>query len=979
MKNISLYPLPYDSPKFDEIWANIIEYCRNNNLKADFLPTQQSLTASLTGNSPYLAQIISRDLLFFIKILRENPESILQSELKQFQERPCEEDTATLMHDLRVAKGHIALLTAAMDVSGAWDLSQVTMALSRFAKDALAIATSHLLYKRMIKGELALPSEPITSITNAIACGTGYVVLALGKLGPDELNYSSDIDLIVLYDQEIVNYTGKRSAGDCYVKVTQELVRVMEQRTMDGYVFRTDLRLRPDPGATALALSMTAAETYYHSLAQNWERSAMIKATAVAGDLKAGNGYLERMSGWVWRRSMDFEAIRDIKAIKNQILRHYHQEDTSFEGFDVKLGQGGIREIEFYAQVNQLLFGGKIPKLRSQSTLGALDALVVAGKIHAAVRDDLKAAYIYLRTLEHRLQMVNDEQTHSIPKNDEALLRIAHFMGYNTKNDLKDALKLCTTSVSNHYDKLMPDDDDEIVALNGNSLLQFLHEIEFPDIDSTFLIIDTWQRGRYRALKTPRARRLLSQCLAGLLTAFMETSEPSSALARFDRFIKELPAGVQVFSLFQSNPALFQLIARIMGLAPALAEQLAKRPTLFEAFLDPSFFESLTSTEDMMQELEYALKPAKDYQDILDITRRYVSERRFQVGVQVLESLSSTIEAGEAMTRLADATLKILTPAVENDFARRHGIFPDGGLGILAMGKYGGRELTHTSDLDVVFLYHCEDMNSMSDGERPLAPSKYFSRLGQNVITAITAHTAEGSLFEVDTRLRPSGTAGPLVVTLKTFADYYSQAAWTWEHMALTRARLVVCPEKLAKPLMETIIDTLSAHRDKENLIKRVAEMRQKLVDQFSTDDIWSLKHTRGGLIDMEFICQYLMLREGNKIKGLFSPILDNAFDKLEEHAILPKGAAQKLKHAHRVQQTIQSMLRLCLGDVKFYEATFSSGLKFLLAKSCGFEEIEDLKSELRLCQADVSHYYQSIIASPAENQNNQNEVENDT
>lgn len=971
--------MPHDSLKSDEIWAKIINYCNNNGLSADFPPAHQSLTASLTGNSPYLASLISRDLSFFIKVLRENPDTILQNELEQFKERPLEEGTDTLMQDLRLAKAHIALLTATMDVSQTWGLDKVTKALSAFAKDALAISSAHCLYKRMVKGDIAFPSGPVKSITQDLANGTGYVVLALGKLGPDELNYSSDVDIIVLYDQEVVKYTGKRSQGDCFVKVTQELVRIMEKRTMDGYVFRTDLRLRPDPGATAVAISMNAAETYYHSLAQNWERSAMIKATAVAGDLKAGNDYLDRMSGWVWRRSMDFEAIRDIKAIKNQILRHYHQEDTSFEGFDVKLGQGGIREIEFYAQVNQLLFGGKIPELRAQSTLDALDALVTAGKVTSNVRDDLKAAYIYLRTLEHRLQMVNDEQTHTIPQDAEAMLRISHFMGCKTSNKLKETLQKQTLIVSNHYDNLMPEDDTDIIALTGNNLLQFLHEIDFPEPEGTFQIIDTWQRGRYRALKTPRARKLLSQCLSGLLTAFMATSEPCSALTRFDRFIRELPAGVQVFSLFQSNPALFQLIARIMGLAPALAEQLAKRPRLFEAFLDPAFFESLPSTEELMQELQYGLKASLDYQDVLDITRRYVSERRFQVGVQVLESLSNTREAGQAMTRLADATLKVLTPAVEADFARIHGVFPDGGLGILAMGKYGGKELTHTSDLDVVFLYHVDDMNALSDGKRPLAPSQYFSRLGRNVITAITALTAEGSLFEVDTRLRPSGTAGPLVVTLETFANYYSQAAWTWEHMALTRARLVVCPDKLAKPLMDTITNTLYTHRDKENLIKRVADMRQKLVDQFSTDNIWSIKHTRGGLIDMEYICQYLMLREGHTIDNLFSPILDEAFDKLEKHHILPTGASAKLKHAHRVQQTVQSMLRLCLGDVEADETTFSSGLKFLLAKSCGFEDIDQLIAELRCCQSDVSTYYQDIIAGPADAQNTINEAKNDT
>lgn len=965
------YPSPYDTAKADEIRATLKQFSIENFGESSLCDAHGDLIAAIGGNSPYLTRLIERDPTYFFSILSEDPKMLLQAELDKFTARENGETLTCLVSDLRVSKGHIALLTAIMDISGLWPLTAVTQALSDFASAAIAISAAHALHARMKSDELAWPRGKEEAVTPALSEGSGYVVLGLGKLGAGELNYSSDVDLIVLYDDMEIKYTGRKSPQDCFVKITQDLVTLMDKRTMDGYVFRTDLALRPDPGATPIALNMTAAEQYYHSLALNWERSAMIKAAVVGGDHSAGNAYLKRLSSWVWRRSMDYEALKDIHAIKNQILRHYKQEDIKFKDFNVKLGQGGIREIEFYAQVNQLVCGGKDVSLRTPATLQALDAIVAADLMKGGIRDDLKEAYEYLRAVEHRLQMINDEQTHSIPKQDDALERLAMFLGEASVDAFEKRLFAHCNIVKDHYDNLMPDTSEEPVALAGDRLKHTLEELAYPDVEAAVQVIEGWQRGRYKALRTPRARELLGQCLAGLLGAFAKTSEPSAALTRFDRFIQELPAGVQVFSLFQSNPRLFDLIARIMGLAPALADQLAKRPTLWEAVLDPHFFEPIPILDDLRAGLKGALAAAQDHQDILDITRRWVSEHRFQIGVHVLESIADVKEAGLAMTHLADATMMELIPAVEDDFSKRHGKFENGGIAVLAMGKYGGMELTYTSDLDVVFLYHVPDMDSQSSGERPLPPSKYFSRLGQTIITAITALTSEGRLFEVDTRLRPSGNAGPLVVTLETFADYYADPdrAWTWEHMALTRARIVVSPNGLVEPLNKTIHDTLTTSRDHQELLSRIAKMRERLAEQFTKDNMWSVKHARGGLVDMEFICQYLMLRHGIETNDIFSPILDETFDRLTKHSYLDKTVTTELKKAHNLQQTVQSIIRLCHGNSDTVEEDFSTGLKEILGKATGQKSFNNLKKAMQSAQGNVTKCYQSLIEIPYKKQ----------
>ena len=961
----SPYPYAHDSEKAVEIWA--VLKGKAQNLETE--PPSQEVCRALFGNSPFLTSIAERFPNDAACILGAAPGPSFDTLIYSLvSARPENETRQDFVAFLRECKSKLSLIVAYGDITSQWTLEQVTKALSDFADAALNITLGRLLHENMMRGEINWPGGKPAPVSPHLATKSGYFLLGMGKLGAYELNYSSDIDLIALYDPAAFKYSGKKTLAQCWIKITQELVQIIEQRTMHGYVFRTDLRLRPDPGATPVAITVDAAENYYHSMAVNWERAAMIKARVVAGDQLAGTRYLERLSPWVWRRNMDFAALNDIAAIKNQINRHYDQDREIGPAFNVKLGKGGIREIEFFAQVNQLLHAGRHPSLRLRGTIEALNELENLGIIEQIRKEQLVKAYIYLRTLEHRIQMIDDAQTHELPPTPGQMARLATFMSQLSPDEMLKDLKAHTDNVSTIYDSLLPDyTENDTIGYSEKDLKKTLIALGYQNAETAVSLVEAWRRGRHLALRTARAKALLEQCLPKLLQAFAQTDSPGSAIVRFDKFVSQLPAGVQIFSLLQSNPSLFTLLARVMGLAPALADILAKKPALWDMVLEPSFYVPLEDETALSRDLTERLRSARDFQDVLDFIRKFVAEQKFRAGVHLLESLAGVKESGAALTRIADVALKALVPHVSREFERRHGSFPDGGIAILAMGKYGGSELTHTSDLDIVFLYSVADMNEMSDGEKPLSPSQYFSRLGQNIITAITALTPEGRLFEVDSRLRPSGSQGPLVVTLKTFQDYYTQSAWTWEHMALTRARVILSPDAMLAPLQHSVQNVLTQERDQYALCFAVDAMRQKLEGQFSSDNIWNIKFTRGGLVDLEFLCQYLMLKEGNLHPELFEPEISKTIEKLNRAGFLSKPESETLETGHLLQQKIQSLLRLCVGAPPKNSSAFPVGLQQVLFKACGIKNMESLEDKLEQSQRAIYKLYQKFIKHPAE------------
>ena len=928
----------------------------------------RAILESVFGNSPYLSHGLLADLEFARTILIEGPEIAFDSAMAALHdEAGAVEDTTAAMRRLRVAKMRVALLTALADIAGGWALERVSQALSDFASSALSVAAAHLLHQAAAAGDLALPDP------DQPERDSGFVILGLGKLGAHELNYSSDIDLIVMYDDERIHYTGPDHPQPCFVRMTRELVRMMAERTSDGYVFRTDLRLRPDPGATPLAISMLAAETYYESTGQNWERAAMIKARPVAGDLAAGEAFVKFLSPFIWRKSLDFAAIQDIHSIKRQINAHRGGSNIAVAGHNLKLGRGGIREIEFFAQTQQLIWGGREPGLRSAATCATLEALADHGHVDAEAAQRLIEAYRYLRRLEHRLQMIDDEQTHTLPTDEAALGRVAAFMGAPNGDAFAEDIMCELKAVETHYAALFETAPD----LGGPGNLVFTGADDDPDTIETLArlgyrdgaavsaAIRGWHHGRPRATRSTRTKELLTELMPALLKALARTANPDTALFKFDAFLARLPADVQLFSLFHAQPGLLDLVAEIMGSAPRLAEWLSRYPILLDGVLSADFYDPLPPVAELKANLSAILGRARDFQDVLDAVRRWSNDRIFQVGVQVLRGKTGAEDSGAPLTAIADAALRQLLPIVEEEFAQSHGRIPGDGMAVAALGKLGGEEMTVGSDLDLLFIYGTAAEEGASDGARPLAPSQYYARLCQRYINAITAPTPEGKLFEVDMRLRPSGNAGPIATSLDAFVKYHHGAAWTWEHMALTRARVVAGPPELSRTVEAAIRDVLTQERDPGKLVHDVADMRARIARERGADNLWEVKHLAGGIIDVEFIAQYLELRHAHERPEILSRNTTKALDRLARFGFLDRGAAEQLIAALHLWRRVQAILRLTHAD-GFDEDAAPEGVRVVMARAANTPDFAALKANIIATASRVRRHFANLIEVPA-------------
>jgi glutamate-ammonia-ligase adenylyltransferase len=927
------------------------------------------LFGAVFGNSPFLSQCVIVDPGHFRMLLEHGPDEAFRAILATVADKALiTVGIDAIMQALRQLRRRAALTVAVADVTGTWTDEEVTEALSRFAISALRAAVAVLLREGHDAGNLSLPhpDEP------ELNCG--FIVLGMGKLSAGELNYSSDIDLILLFDDDVAPYTGAQSAQEYFVRLARQLCRVLEDRTGDGYVFRTDLRLRPDPGSTPPVISVMAAETYYESIGQNWERAAMIKARPVAGDIAAGERFLEILRPFIWRRSLDFAAIEDIHSIKRQINAHRGGNRIAVAGHNVKLGRGGIREIEFFAQTQQLIWGGRDATLRQRRTSDALRALVAAGHVEAATADALIEDYWFLRRVEHRLQMIDDQQTHELPTDETKLNAFAAFMGMerDSPNGLDERIRGTLHRVEDIYGRLF----EESPELGGTGTLVFTGGEDHPDTLKTLQswgfrdpaaasgVIRNWHHGRFPATRSTRARELLTELMPGLLGAFSKTLNPDAALLGFNDFLAGLPAGVQLFSLFHSNPALLELLAEIMGSAPRLAETLKRHPILFDAVLESDFFDAVPGADQLAKEVSRALQyKARDFQDVLDIVRRQANDRMFQVGVHILRGRTTPENSGIALSYIADTALRTLYAPVEQEFAEAHGRIPGGEMGVIALGKLGGQELTISSDLDLLFIYRGDEEES--DGKRPLAPIPYFTRLGQRYLSALTAPTAEGILYEVDMRLRPSGNSGPLSSSYESFLKYHRESAWTWEHMALTRARIVLASDHFRDDLEYVIRSILTAPRESDTLLRDVASMRARIERDRKSGGDWDVKNRRGGLVDIEFIAQYLQLRYGAAHPEILSPNTTDALLRLKHAGILDPGMSESLVKAMHLWRNVQGVLRLSVGD-DFDEASASSDTRAMLARGCKMEDYETLKQTVSENAARCYEIFCKLIEGPA-------------
>jgi glutamate-ammonia-ligase adenylyltransferase len=934
--------------------------------------TFEALLDALFGNSPYLTETALQNPDFLTDLWRGGPDAALTT---------LERDLATVRTEaaagaapeavaarLRRLKRSVALTVAVADIAGAWPLERVTGTLSRFAGTCLDAITDAILLQLERDGQLALGGDPQAA---------GFTVLGMGKLGAGELNYSSDIDLILLYDRDAPAIAGNEQISRHFVRASRLLVQLMTEASVDGYIFRTDLRLRPDPGSTPLAMSVQAAELYYESVGQNWERAAMIKAHPVAGNLGVGAEFLAALRPYIWRRHLDFAAIHDIHSIKRQIDAHRGGGTVKVAGHNVKLGRGGIREIEFFAQTQQLIFGGRNPALRLRGTCETLRALAAAGHIGTRAADELIAAYGVLRRVEHRLQMVDDRQTHSLPEDAAGLAAIATFLGYPDAPSFEAEMLATLRCVEGHYARLF-EEAPSLAGPSGNLVftgtdddpgtLETLHALGFKDASAAAGIVRRWHHGRFRSTTSARARELLTELMPALLEALGETASPDQALLNFDQFLGNLPAGVQLFSLFKSNPALLELVATIMGSAPGLAAQLARRAVLLDSVLSPAFYDRLPPAAEMMADLTATLAQVDDEQDILDAARRWTNDRRFQVGVQQLKRIVRPAEAGLAYSDVAQATISALCDRVEKRFAQAHGAFRGQRLAVLGLGKLGSREMSATSDLDLIFVYDIPPDLDASDGPQPLGTIQYYTRLSAKIVTALTALTNEGALYEVDMRLRPSGRAGPLANSLQGFESYHAQSAWTWEHMALTRARVIHGPPELVEHLRAIILGTLRRPRDADALLRDVADMRDRIARHAPPKSSWDFKHLPGGLFDIDFVAQYLALRHAAARPDILDPHPAEVLRRAADFGLLDRADAERLCSTRLLMSDVQSLLRLTLnGDESSFDETRApEGQQRLIAQTQDVPDLAALRTRIEVEAKSAHAIYERIVEAPA-------------
>ena len=892
--------------------------------------------ARAAAHSPYLAQGLERLPALAALLANGAGEAALVWAKAAGAEA---EDAGTA---LRREKRALALALAIGDLAGAIPLSQVMTELSQFADRALDQAIAAAITERVPGAEPA-----------------GFLALALGKHGAGELNYSSDIDPILLYDPALLPRRSCDDPGEAAQRVARSLMAIMSHVTDEGYVFRVDLRLRPASEVSALALPLEAALTHYESSALAWERAAFIRARACAGDVAAGEGFLSAIRPFVWRKSLDFGAIAEIARLTRQIRANYAGPPRPGPGFDLKKGRGGIREIEFYAQTHQLIYGGRRPELRLRGTRASLDALAAAGLIDPADAVLLGSSYDRLRTLEHRLQMVADQQTHRLPLDPAALDSVAKLDGLPDGRALVAELAAISEAVGARYDALLaqhstPSTDGSPIPLaapRGGALVAELAGLGFADPAALAERIAGWRTGKVRALRSEAARAAFDMVQAPLLAAFAQSPEPMRALLRWEQLLAGLPSALGLFHLLEARPALIGLLARILGLAPPLADALARRADLLDPLIDASAFDLPGPVAELAAQFAQC-EAGDDYEAVLDCVRRRVSEARFSLGVQLIEHVRDPLEIAAGLSRVAEAALAVLAAAATREFAAVHGRVPGSELVILALGRLGGGALTHSSDLDLVFLFS-GDHGAESDGQRPLGATLYFNRLAQRVIAALSVPTAEGALYEVDTRLRPSGTQGPLAVTIDSFARYQRESAWTWEHMALTRARVVFGPGPARAALGAIIAEVLSAPRDAATLRADVLHMRGEMAQHKPPQSSLDVKLLRGGLVDLEFVIHFLQLRDGCALV----PGIGAALAELIAAGLLPA----ELLSAHALLARFLVAARLLSPGRQ--EPPLAA--QRVLARICECGDWEELIARLAAARAEVAAAWQHIFDEP--------------
>lgn len=950
-----------------EAWLGDIDAAVADELRALLAgnPYADAILHGIIDASPYLFDLIRADAARFQALLQCDPESRLAELIATTSEAvAAAESEADAMRLLRRTKAEAALLIALCDIGGVWPVMRVTSALTDLAISSVRSALRFLLRQETARGRLH-PQDP-----DRPEDGSTMVVLAMGKMGAHELNYSSDIDLIVFFGLDSTSVDPEVEPQPFFVKLTQGLSRMLQQRTADGYVFRVDLRLRPDPASTPVAISTDAALNYYEREGRTWERAAMIKALPCAGDAKSGDALLAEIAPFVWRKHLDFAALADVHDMKRQMQTFRGQSEISVEGHNVKVGRGGIREIEFFAQTQQLIAGGRHPQLRVRPTLEALNILADSNWITYEARDELTEAYLFLRRVEHRLQMVADEQTHTLPQEPAAFDRFARFLGYDGRDAFAPELLTRLQRVQLHYGKLFEGDPAGTAKLpsvdlgggpDNPRIVEQFAKLGFKKPLMVATTVHQWVAGDYRALKVDATRQALVEFLPALIEGLADADEPDDAVTAFDRFLQALQRGGRLISLLSQHRELVALVTLVLGAAPRLRDMLARQPQIMDGLIDPRFFGAMPDQRELSARLAATLADAGSYEEFLDRLRLFGQESLFLIGTRILSGTVSAQHAGVAFADVAEGIVDTVHGLVSAQFAEQYGRIKDQETAIVAMGRLGGREMTASSDLDLILIYDHDVDAPDSDGARSLQGSQYFARLTQRLISAFTTRTNYGVLYEVDMRLRPSGRAGPLASRIDAFAQYQDSEAWTWEHMALTRARVISASPAFQERIEGVIRDVLMRPRNRAIIANDVSEMRNAIAQEKGEDDVWNLKYAAGGTVDIDFIAQYLQLVHAAASPDVLNVNTVEVIDNAARLGILPAASAAVLRRAARLYHDLTQILRLCVNDT-FKPDTAGVELLRVMTRAGDAPDFSALEARLRETQAEVRQVFLDVV-----------------
>ncbi len=830
-------------------------------------------------------------------------------------------DDEFLARRMRVARNRTFLVLALADLSSIWSFERIVLAISDLADAAL---------------RLAIDDAITTHVPGAAP--RGLVAIALGKHGSRELNYSSDIDPIFIYDPATLPHRPREDVAEAAVRITRRVVDLMQARDGDGFVFRVDLRLRPASEASPIALPIDGAISHYESSALPWERAAFVRARAAAGDFALGQRFLSAIEPFVWRRSLDFGAVSDLRLLTQSIRAEYGKHPLG-PGYDVKRGRGGIREVEFYTQIHQLVHGGRDASLRSGAILPALASLSSAGWVDPVLAVQLADAYVALRTVEHRLQLVDDRQTHVIPEDIEACNAVARLHGLNDRSSLLAMLAPHVALIESTYDALEPMPPQRV----GPADAAFRR---FADADHVKSAIARWRGGGVRAIRTPAALAAFELMLPNLLEALAEAPDPDASFIRLDNVLGRLSSGINLFRLLHAQPALLHILVGILAHAPVLADTLASTPALFDRLVDQTALAPAPGIPELVREMQRTSGPSLEA--VLDLVRRVVGEYRFALGTQIVTGAADPLEVAAGYARVAQAAIEVVTSAVIDDFEQSHGRVSNGEFVIVALGRLGGGRLTHASDLDLVYLF-TGDFRAESDGRRSLGATQYFNRLAARVSGALSVPTAAGALYEIDTRLRPSGAQGPLVVAVDSFDRYQREAAWTWERMALTRARPVFGSQRARDEVEMIIRRALTRPCDRRVLARDVVAMHADVVRHKPPVGAYDVKLIQGGLVDLEFTVHFHQLASG---VGL-DPDLRIAIAELTEAGLVESG----LLAAHDLLTRLLVTLRLVAPDL----AEPVAASRALVAQSCGKSDWPALVASVHAARQCIGRHWDMV------------------